>query len=603
MNVSTEITTYNGENVIKIIIDTGGYVVCKNQYFKVFNANGVSVYRFPADGYYGAGSETRTFILESVPDIINLYPNSKSVSFTVEHHQENTLIGWRRVDTKTITCTLLDNSYTRPTVDMSTALAPLVNGYNMKGTTKVKASFSGAAKFGATISSYVLSVEGKSYAASGGIAISDALTTSGNVTITGTVTDTRGFTAKVSQSFVVLNNLPTVNSFDCSTEYLDGVITYGFTPPVSLYYSKVRIDSIADGIASEVRTETIGTSVGAVSKTLSLTESQLESIYIRYPATANTTLRLTLLTYKDANYTDKMSEEPTMELDLKIPENDKTKPKIDSIICTPVEVLLGVSGLFVQGKNAIKTVVNATGSYGAGIVSRSWMLGNKTYEDGATSEIINTTGNVSISASVTDQRGFTATASRSVYYEPYVSPSVVPVSQQVAVQVEREEGDDTDYLKIIAARRFSALAGKNKCELRCRLKVGVNGAYGNWITLIGTDEPSNEYDEVSDIAISRDAIYYVEISVLDALGESGSIIIPVPTAETFMDRNGEDNSIAFGGYTTEKNAFEVYQTAYFRGGMYFDDIPNGKRYKITMNTSGQLIAAEVKNTYSLRRSR
>lgn len=603
MDVNCYTTTRNGENVTRVEISTGGYVACQAQNFRVFNSNGTRIIK---TSDYGAGSKSYSFYLEDYPDLINIHTTSASITFTVEHHQQDLEVFgiggyWRCVDTKGVTCTINNNSYTRPTLTMNTTEAPQTNGYNMKGATKIQASFSGAAKYGASIKSYVLRVEGKDYTASGGVATSDPFSTSGNVTITGIVTDSRGFTNSVSKTVTVLNNLPLLNSFTSNTGYVDGVISYSFTPPVSLYYSKVRIDSLVDGVASEVCTETIGASSGAVSKTLSFIDDQLKKIYERYPATVNTKLKMTLLTYKDSDYSSLMSEQPTLELDLKIPQNDSTKPKIDSISCVPSVVLLGKSDLFVQGKNGINTTITATGQYKTSIVSMEWTLGSNTYQSGNSSAVLNASGTVTITATVVDQRGFSRSQTANVNYEPYLMPAVVQIDGQTAVYVERESGESIDKLKVAAAKRFSSLAGNNRCELRCRLKVGMNGTYGDYIALLESGSASNSYDQVSSIEIDKDEIYYVELSVIDALNGTGSIVLAIPSEAVFMDRDGVNNSIAFGGYVDEPNAFQVYQSAFFRGGMYIDDISAGTRYKITIGEGGQLIATEERMTFSLRR--
>ncbi len=595
-----EVTTYK---------DSRDYTIIEAKVTETSHLRDLRVRVYNAAGYcfdiYTEGEETLTFAIEDSDKIqyfITPYPDSTTgyVRLELEHNYFG--LGWsvEKDQRYSLNYTIYSNSITKPTLTMNTTEAPTTSGYNMKGKTKVQASFTGAAKYGASVKSYVLRVEGKDYAASGGVATSDVFETSGNVTITGIVTDSRGFTNSVSKTVTVLSNLPSLNSFASNTGYVDGVISYNFTPPVSIYYSKVRIDSIVNGVASEVCTETIGASAGAVSKTLTFSGEQLKKIYERYPATVNTKLKMTLLTYKDSGYSSLMSEQPTLELDLKIPENDSTKPKIDGISCAPTVVLLGKSDLFVQGKSGITAAISATGQYASGIVSREWTLGSSTYESGASSGIVNTSGTVTITATVKDQRGFSRSQTKNVNFEAYLLPAVAPIDGQTAVYIERESGDIRDKIKVSAAKRFSSLAGNNKCELRCRLKVGVSGTYSDYITLLAEGSASNSYDQVSGIEIDKESIYYVELSVIDALEGVGSILLAIPTEAVFMDRNGEDNSIAFGGYTTEKNAFEVYNTAYFRGGIYLDDISTGKRYKLSIGDGGQLIAAEEKTTFSLR---
>jgi hypothetical protein len=262
--------------------------------------------------------------------------------------------------------------------------------------------------------------------------------------------------------------------------------------------------------------------------------------------------------------------------------------------------LLGQSNLFIQGKNGIRTSISSSGQYGTQIASNKWVVDGVTYDNGGQTGILNASGNVTITATVTDQRGFSRSQTKTVKYEPYRGPAVVPVSGESAVHVERESGESTDKLFVSAAKSFSSVAGYNKCELRVRAKAGANSSYPtSYITLLGNTE-GNEYNQSSGIDLAKDSIYYVEISVKDSLDGESAVILAIPTAAVFMDRNGEDNSIAFGGYTTEKDAFEVYQTAYFYGGMYLADPTTGDRYKIVIE-NGALKLEQVPTSFNLRR--
>lgn len=99
-----------------------------------------------------------------------------------------------------------ENSTTKPTVDMaltpiSNLLSPL-NSLYVQGRTKVDANFTnGKGQFGATITSYKLSVLGKTYPSP---YTSEYLTTKGTVTVKGIITDSRGFTNEITKDINVL---------------------------------------------------------------------------------------------------------------------------------------------------------------------------------------------------------------------------------------------------------------------------------------------------------------------------------------------------------------------------------------------------------------
>ena len=108
-------------------------------------------------------------------------------------------------DTETFKVTLPDNSSTKPTFAMS--LSP-VNASGVawedlyvQSISKVQASFSGSGNYGATITSYKMTVEGKTYSSP---YTSSALAIDGTITVTGYATDSRGRTKSVTKDITVI---------------------------------------------------------------------------------------------------------------------------------------------------------------------------------------------------------------------------------------------------------------------------------------------------------------------------------------------------------------------------------------------------------------
>ena len=106
---------------------------------------------------------------------------------------------------KTFTVTVPSNESTNPAVGMTlspvTTLGSPFSSLYIQGLTKVKASFAGEGKYSADISSYQMTVQGKSYASP---YQSDYLSQAGNVTVTGRATDTRGYYTEVKNDITVI---------------------------------------------------------------------------------------------------------------------------------------------------------------------------------------------------------------------------------------------------------------------------------------------------------------------------------------------------------------------------------------------------------------
>ena len=108
---------------------------------------------------------------------------------------------------KEITLDIPNISATQPTVTMTlspvSSLASPFNTLYIKGRSKVDANFSnGAGKYGASIVSYKMRVSGKSYNSP---YTSGYLSTSGSVTVKGTVTDSRGYSRTYSKTITVID--------------------------------------------------------------------------------------------------------------------------------------------------------------------------------------------------------------------------------------------------------------------------------------------------------------------------------------------------------------------------------------------------------------
>ena len=108
---------------------------------------------------------------------------------------------------KEITLYIPNISATQPTATMTlTPVSSLASPFNtlyIKGRSKVDANFTnGSGKYGASIVSYKITVEGKTY---GSPYTSAYLTSNGSVTVTGTVTDSRGYSRAYKQTITVLS--------------------------------------------------------------------------------------------------------------------------------------------------------------------------------------------------------------------------------------------------------------------------------------------------------------------------------------------------------------------------------------------------------------
>ena len=110
-------------------------------------------------------------------------------------------------DVSTFTVTVPENTSTQPTLSVAlepvSALADAFAGLYIQGKCKVKGTVEASGKYGATIKSTTISVEGKSYDAGDGYT-SDYLSQYGQITVTTVTKDSRGFSTTVTNKIPVI---------------------------------------------------------------------------------------------------------------------------------------------------------------------------------------------------------------------------------------------------------------------------------------------------------------------------------------------------------------------------------------------------------------
>ena len=617
MNYSVNNAVYEGETVTKV--DISGADIVYAQELRIYNSAGTHLYTEHVDQTIYSKVITFTMYVDFWNDIVRFH-SGKSGAFKVEHWQYDRVaipweLTWRKVAETTINYTLNANKWTRPAVDMTITATPLsASGYVMKGTSCVQAAFSGDCKMGATVSSYTLTVEGKNY---GSPYKSDPLTTGGRITVKGTITDTRGFTGSVTKEIIALDNMPSLNSFTGGN--LNEGLKYNFTPPNNVYTSKVLLEANPGTGYVTVQEESLGTASGAQPKDLVIKD--LGKLYEMFPSSANVPLRLTLRTYTEIG--SKMAEEYSKELVAKIPDNEDTKPTISAITIKGNPVQLNDNSLVIKTKNGANVAITCAGRYKAS-ASAVWKMKSATYANGATSPTMQEAGNIPITIEVTDSRGFVRTASATVAVKDYWEPRVSPVEEVVKVarakRVEKEDGstewvqaDDGEYLYIEAAKDYASLNGKNKCTLGYKLRVSGEDFPENPTILLDGNSASNQYvgyRTSNGDYVNKQGLYYLELSVTDSFGATGTLIKPIAPERAFMDRSGSKNSIAFGGHVTEANAFQVFWAARFYHGVVIEPLEEGaalvltsnggKRFIVTVDDNGTLSTMEAPQTFLLR---
>jgi hypothetical protein len=280
--------------------------------------------------------------------------------------------------------------------------------------------------------------------------------------------------------------------------------------------------------------------------------------------------------------------------------NDVTCPVLTSVAINSSPLLLNDNSLYVKTLNGIKVSAQAEAKLNASIVKIEWKAGNSAFQNGETSPVFATFGEIPITITATDTRGFVATHTDKITVYDYQNPTISPISGAASVLVARALSNGTlsergSYIKVEVQKKYSSVGSKNTCKLMYRVKE--QGEDKNWsiYTTLLDDSSSNEFNGLLTNVFDIGKRYVIELSVVDTFGNSETLTYLIASEKVFMDRRGESNSIAFGGHITEsdeKGVHEIYQKAFIKGGMVFVDSTTGSKYNITVE-NGALKATKI----------
>lgn len=312
---------------------------------------------------------------------------------------------------------------------------------------------------------------------------------------------------------------------------------------------------------------TITYSCGSASGTI-CSASESTSISFTPPlslASQNTTgttvsIKYTITTYSGYDLTNLGSNSYTVTCS--IPAS--VKPGCSIAVSDPTGYASTYGG-YIKGLSKIKVVVTGTLAYGSAIASYKTTANGGTYTASSfTTGAVASTGTLTISASVTDKRGRSGTASKTITALAYTKPTISKLT------VGRCDEDGTAnqqgaYVKVTFSASVTSLNSKNKATYTIQYKKTSASAYGTAITL---SSYANNY-AVSNgsyiFAAESDASYDVKVNVADNF-YSGNRTTSVSTAFTLLHFSAGGTGLAIGKIVEEENLLDIGLPVRFRKG-------------------------------------
>ncbi len=220
----------------------------------------------------------------------------------------------------------------------------------------------------------------------------------------------------------------------------------------------------------------------------------------------------------------------------------------------------------IKGLSKFKVVVSPTIAYGSEIASYSTKVNGTTYTAASfTTGVLQSSGAMSISTTIKDKRGRTATASASKTVLNYVEPVVV------ALTVHRCDEDGTenvqgDFVLVTFTAEVTALNNKNTAVYVLKYKKSSDAEF----TEVGLDELQNNYSVTNQTYIfpaDSSNSYDVEFTVTDNF-KTTSRSTNASTGFALMHHRADGTGLGFGKLGEVENGLDVGLDAVFRKPVY-----------------------------------
>jgi hypothetical protein len=164
----------------------------------------------------------------------------------------------------------------------------------------------------------------------------------------------------------------------------------------------------------------------------------------------------------------------TKSLTINIPNNSSTQPNISSIV-TSEGLASSPFTIFVQNYSKLKIHINASAKYNAVISSCKTVVGNTTYThtvtngviSDVTTNVITQSGDITLTTTIIDSRGFSYTKTATVNIVAYS----VPVLSALTVT------QSNNSLNVKINGGISGLGGQNKVTLKIKYKKVLDANY------------------------------------------------------------------------------------------------------------------------------
>lgn len=364
-----------------------------------------------------------------------------------------------------------------------------------------------------------------------------------------------------------------INSLSCSTSYFNGTLTYKYTPQSSNYYNRCNISLNLNNDFIAVKSINIGTkSASQQTGEVTLSSSELSTIYNKLPSDTSGILRFTFRTYSDSSYNTQIGEPSYQEKTLTIPTS--VKPSIGTITLDPVNIITadGISrNILVKGKNKLNiSVSGCAAGTGSSIVSYTFSgqnisstVSSTATSASATSNTMSAPGTLTYTVTVKDRRNRTASKTASITCQDY-NTDELKFSSFTAYRCNSNGAADNDgtYIKYDFKVNYPSVDSTNKGTVKIYYRKNTNtswtaaaNAFTNSTTKSFTEIIQNSGGAIGNFDTA--STYLVYAVLVDNYNQNiRSSTVTVFGASRIFNIRGNGTGVAFGKIAEKNDILE-----------------------------------------------
>lgn len=323
-------------------------------------------------------------------------------------------------------------------------------------------------------------------------------------------------------------------------------ITVSITRASSSFTHKVwyQIDNSSHAWWLVNGNESVGTSI-------SFTPSATDAQYL--PNTTSGTATIWVETFSGSTLIGYNTKTITVNV------SSSTQPTVS---LTVTEEGGGLNGVYVKGKSKAKISISASASQGASISERNTTITGMSSNSGTsfTTAVFTTAGTKTITTTVKDSRGRTASASKTITVQDYVVPSY----SFNAIRCNSggtEDATNGTYCKFTySVTGYSDLNSSN--TLTWKIYFSSNNGSSWTLVTQGTGLKSSTSTIYGSGTLSTDTTYKAKMEITDKYG-TYTRMVDIPTAYVTMDFLQGGKGIAFGKVANLNDTFECNMHSQF----------------------------------------